>query len=63
MLHLWHKSLLNHCKHFRLLFEGIVFCAKNILGNQNPLQNAQALLNMENKDAFSTSPEEFTESS
>lgn len=42
--------------------ERFVFYAKNLLGNQNTLQNAEALLNMENKDALSTVPKECTES-
>lgn len=34
---------------------------KNLLGNQKPLHNAEAVLNLENKDALSTTVTECTE--
>lgn len=40
-----------------------MFHVNKLLGNQSTLQNAEGLLNKENKDAFSTTPKEFTESS
>lgn len=38
-------------------------CKKTFSGNQSTLQNAEALLNVENKNAFPIAPKEFTESS